>query len=80
MLKGVNNLDSCNILSTNKYNLIVSQYTKSNMQNVCVVSLGSPPTQYCSNQNPCNPCQTTNQVPIVVSINVTVVSIVLKIV
>lgn len=62
-----NNLDNCNIFSTNKYNLIVGQYTKSNMKNVCVVSVGSPPTQYCSNLNPCDPCQTTDQVPIIVS-------------
>ena len=67
--KILNNLDNCNILSTNKYNLIVGQYTKSNMKNVCVVSLGSPPTQYCSNENPCNPCQTTDAVPIIVSID-----------
>ena len=37
------------------------------MKNVCVVSIGSPPTQYCSNENPCNPCQTTDEVPIIVS-------------
>lgn len=48
----------------NHTNLVIGQYTKSNLKNVCVVSLGAPPSKYCSSINPCNPCQTTDQVPI----------------
>lgn len=48
----------------NTYNLIMGQYTKSDLKDVCVISLGNPPTAYCSDDTPCDPCQTTDQVPI----------------
>ena len=57
-------LNKCGLIPTNKYNLVMGQYTKSNLKDICVVSLGAPPTKYCSYDNPCDPCQTTNQVPI----------------
>jgi hypothetical protein len=51
------NLETCNIIPINKANLIMGQYTKLNLDNVCTVSHGAPPTKHCSNINPCNPCQ-----------------------
>jgi hypothetical protein len=51
------NLETCNIIPINKGNLIMGQYTKLNLKNVCTVSSGAPPTKYCSYDNPCNPCQ-----------------------
>ena len=67
----LNNANKCNVFSTNKYNLIIGQYSKTDLKNVCVISLGSPPTEHCSDLNPCNPCQTTAQVPIVISSSAT---------
>jgi hypothetical protein len=54
------NLETCNIIPVNKGNLIVGQYTKLNLNDVCTVSKGSPPTKPCGNSTgdlPCNPCQ-----------------------
>ncbi len=45
------------ILYTNKSNLIVGQYTKLDLYNVCNVSKGSPPAIPCDFNNNCNPCQ-----------------------
>ena len=48
----------CNtILPVNKSNLIVGQYTKLNLYNVCTVSNGPPPSIPCDFNNDCNPCQ-----------------------
>ncbi len=60
-------LEKCGLISTNKYDLVMGQYTKSNLKNVCVVSVGPPPTKVCSILNPCTPCQTTDEVRIDVS-------------
>ena len=52
-----------NSLHNNKSNLIISQYTKENLNNVCTVShitLSVP----CSNSDPCDPCQ--NNVPVII--------------
>jgi hypothetical protein len=59
-------LEKCGLIATNKYNLVMGQYTKSNLKNVCVVSVGAPPTKYCSNSitELCDPCQTTDEVEI----------------
>lgn len=48
----------------NKYNLIMGQYTKLDLKDVCVVSTGTPPTQPCDPNNPCDPCQTSDEVVI----------------
>ena len=40
----------------NKSNLIIGQYTKLNLYNVCNVSKGPPPANPCEFNN-CNPCQ-----------------------
>jgi len=50
-------LDKCNAIHVNKGNLIMGQYTKLNLQNVCTIAVGPPPNQHCSNITPCNPCQ-----------------------
>ena len=44
-----------NVVANNKYNLVIGQYTKSNLKNVCTISNGPPPTDY---SNPCatSPC------------------------
>jgi hypothetical protein len=55
-------LEKCNIMSVNKSNLIIGQYTKLNLNNVCTVSNGPPPSKYCSSENPCNPCQNNTSV------------------
>jgi hypothetical protein len=48
----------CNtILPVNKSNLIVGQYTKLNLYNVCTVSNGPPPSIPCEFNNVCSPCQ-----------------------
>jgi hypothetical protein len=60
-------LEKCRLIPTNKYNLVMGQYTKSNLKNVCVVSVGPPPTEFCSIFKPCDPCQTTDLVPIDIS-------------
>ena len=52
------NLETCNVIPVNKGNLIIGQYTKLNLTDVCTVSYGHPSTQPCSNILPCNPCQT----------------------
>ena len=62
-----NSLESYNIIPVNKWNLIMGQYTKLNLKNVCTVSNGTPPTQHCGNgynEKPCNPCQNTLPVKI----------------
>jgi hypothetical protein len=59
------NLEICKIISINKSNLIIGQYTKLNLTGVCTVSTGTPPTQPCGNETdelPCNPCQTSTDV------------------
>ena len=48
------NLETCNIIPINKGNLIMGQYTKLNLKNVCTVSSGTPPTWPCGK---CDPCQ-----------------------
>jgi len=48
----------------NKSNLIISQYTKTNLKDVCTVSNIFPyfkPVP-CSSDYPCNPCQNDNPV------------------
>jgi len=57
-------LDNCNVIPVNKGNLIMGQYTKLNLQNVCTVSAGPPPSQPCSSDAPCNPCQNNDPVTI----------------
>jgi hypothetical protein len=60
-------LETCNIIPVNKGNLIVGQYTKLNLDNVCTVSTGTPPTQHCGNginEIPCKPCQ--NNTPVII--------------
>jgi len=47
------NLETCNIIPINKGNLIMGQYTKLNLKNVCTVSNGTPPTRPCTNCDPC---------------------------
>jgi hypothetical protein len=55
----------CNtILPVNKSNLIVGQYTKLNLYNVCTISNGFPPSNPCEFNNDCNPCQTEDVVKI----------------
>jgi len=56
------NLETCNIIPINKGNLIMGQYTKLNLKNVCTVSKGTPPTHPCSNDLPCDPCQNNDPV------------------
>lgn len=54
------NLETCNIIPINKGNLIMGQYTKLNLKNVCTVSNGTPPTRPCGTGTvdlPCDPCQ-----------------------
>lgn len=58
------NLETCNIIPVNKGNLIIGQYSKLNLNNVCTISNGTPPTKPCSNDNPCNPCQNNTPVQI----------------
>jgi hypothetical protein len=52
------------ILPVNKSNLIVGQYTKLNLYNICTVSNGPPPSIPCEFNNDCNPCQDDNLVKI----------------
>lgn len=54
------NLETCNIIPINKGNLIMGQYTKLNLKNVCTVSNGTPSTKPCGTGKgdlPCDPCQ-----------------------
>lgn len=62
-------LEKCNILSVNKTELVIGQYTKLNLNNVCTVSNGPPPSKHCSSENPCNPCQNNTSVIIDSSTN-----------
>jgi hypothetical protein len=57
-------LDRCNVLRVNKSNLIISQYTKEDLNGVCTVSPLSPyiPPAPCGPDNPCTPCQNNNVV------------------
>jgi len=57
-------LENCNVIPVNKGNLIMGQYSKLNLQNVCTVSKGPPPSQHCSSDAPCNPCQNNDPVQI----------------
>ena len=51
-----NNLKTSNVIPVHKWNLIVGQYTKMNLTNVCTISNSPPSTQPCDNI-PCDPCQ-----------------------
>jgi len=53
-----------NILPINKSNLIIGQYTASNLSQVCTVSNIFPYTTPapCSSDYPCNPCQNNNAI------------------
>jgi hypothetical protein len=61
------NLETCNIIPVNKGNLIISQFAKLNLSNVCTVSYGHPPITPCTNDTPCDPCQ--DNTPVVVDQN-----------
>jgi hypothetical protein len=58
------NLETCNIIPVNKGNLIIGQYAKLNLSNVCTVSYGPPPITPCTNDTPCDPCQDNTPVKI----------------
>jgi hypothetical protein len=60
------NLNKCRILPVNKSNLIISQYTKSNLKDICTVSNLAPYNKPapCSTDEPCNPCQNNTTVVI----------------
>ena len=51
------NLETCNIIPVNKGNLIIGQFAKLNLSNICTVSYGPPPVTPCTNDTPCAPCQ-----------------------
>jgi hypothetical protein len=55
----------CNklLFATNKSNLIIGQYTKLNLSNVCTVSVGPPPSKSCEFDD-CNPCNNSTTVKI----------------
>ncbi len=55
-------LKKCKILNENKTELVIGQYTKVNLNNVCIVSNGPPPSKHCSSENPCDPCQNNTSV------------------
>jgi hypothetical protein len=59
-------LDKCNIFPVNKSNLIIGQYTKTDLSNICTVSNLSPYSKPapCSSDDPCNPCQNNTAVVI----------------
>ena len=59
-------LDKCNILPVNKSNLIISQYTKSDLTDVCTIQPLFPhiKPEPCSSINPCSPCQNNTPVTI----------------
>jgi len=63
-LRNAINFNYLRKLSINKSDLLVTQYTKSDLKDVCVISLGHPPSIHCDYNNSCNPCLTTDQVPI----------------
>jgi hypothetical protein len=58
----------CNMLHTNKSNLIIGQYTKENLNNICTVSFidSSVKPAPCGTDANCNPCQ--NNTPIVIDL------------
>ena len=61
------NLETYNIIPINKGNLIMGQYTKLNLKNVCTVSKGTPSTKPCGTGTkdlPCDPCQNNDAVKI----------------
>jgi len=60
---------NCNTLHVNKSNLIIGQYTKSNLNNICTVqtinpSLNPAPCGTGTNSIPCDPCQNNTPVTI----------------
>jgi hypothetical protein len=57
-------LDKCNIIPINKSNLIISQYTKENLNNICTVQPLIPykNPSLCGVENSCLPCQNNNSV------------------
>lgn len=59
-------LDKCNIIPVNKGNLIIGQYSKTNLADVCTVSSLIPYTAPapCGYDNPCSPCQ--NNTPVII--------------
>jgi hypothetical protein len=60
-----NRLQNCKILPINKSNLIIGQYTKLNIDNICTVSdinYEPAPCGTSSDSVPCNPCQINNPV------------------
>lgn len=59
-------LDKCNILPINKSNLIIGQYSKENLNNICTISeinYNVNPKPCCS-ELPCDPCQNNNLIVI----------------
>jgi len=59
-------LHNCNVLPINKSNLIIGQYTKLNITDICTVSGISPNYQPapCDADHPCNPCQNPDSISI----------------
>lgn len=59
-------LNKCNIIPINKSNLIIGQYTKENLMEVCTIQNLSPYTkpEPCGYDAPCNPCQNNNPIAI----------------
>jgi hypothetical protein len=59
-------LKKCNVVTVNKSNLIIGQYTKENLKDVCTVSALAPYIEPspCGQDNPCTPCQNNNVVKI----------------
>jgi hypothetical protein len=57
-------LDKCNIFPVSKGNLIMGQYTKENLKDVCTVSNLIPyiKPEPCGSDEPCDPCQ--NNTPV----------------
>jgi hypothetical protein len=62
-------LNRCSVLRNNKSNLIISQYTKENLNGVCSVSPLFPYVKPapCGSEYPCNPCQ--NNGPVIIDPN-----------
>ena len=59
-------VNTCNILPVNKSNLIIGQYTKENLKDICTISEINPTVNPspCGSDSPCNPCQNNNAVKI----------------
>lgn len=57
-------INKCNVLPVSKSNLIISQYSKEDLNDVCTVSPLSPyiAPAPCGQDNPCTPCQNNNPV------------------